>query len=195
MPFFDVIANIFVKAQGIIAILSFAVTLIALIIQQRRLIRAQKQQTYQRLELASNEVFRFSASHAGVLVHYQASQPDPSIDFQNMIVENSVADNHIFQTLNLFEMAVRFRHAGILEDDVFGSWVIWYHEMLESWYFRHIWPAIRPNYTKDMQRIFDGPVRDFDPRMDDAERREKFFAHVAKELDCPVVKRWLRDAA
>jgi hypothetical protein len=165
-----------------IASIGLVITLVLFAVQQGRVVKVQRQQTYQRLELASNELFRFTADNAGVLVHYQAPEQNPSIDFEKSIVENTVADNHIYQTLNLFEMAARLRHAKFFEDEIFGSWVIWYYEMLTSWYFRHKWLEIRPNYTKELRQIFDQPVDSFDPQAGDAERQKQFFAHVNKVL-------------
>jgi hypothetical protein len=181
------------KASEIIALLSILLTMGIFIFQQFRLVRVQKQQTYQRLELASNELFRFAASNAGVLVRYQPIEKDPSVGLTD--IERLVADNHIFQTLNLFEMAARLRQANFFEDEVFGSWVIWYYDLLQSWYFRETWKDIRPNYTTEMRLVFDGPIEKFDPRADEDERKRQFFAHVAKVLRCPRVKSWLDDMA
>jgi hypothetical protein len=196
MAFLEIVSGPSAGLQGLLAslgaIVSFLgllVTLLIFVRQQRRLEKVQKQDTYQRLELASNEVFRFTASNAAVLAGFGSMEKDPALEATE--VECMIADNHVFQTLNLFEMAARLRHANFFEDEVFGSWVIWYYDLLGSWYFRESWPDIRPNYTAEIRRVFDQPVRDFDPRVDDDQRRRQFFAHVAKELNCPRVKNWL----
>jgi hypothetical protein len=191
MQLVDVLAEVFTKAQGFITALGLIVTLFFSWRQQRRLVRVEQQQTYQRLELASNEVFRFTAANAQTLVAYQAPQPDPSIDFERAAAQNTVADNHIYQTLNLFEMAARLRKEEFFEDEIFASWVIWYYEMLESWYFRYKWPQIALNYTREMRLVFDEPVRAFDPKADDTRRVREFYTHVAKALNCPDVLRAL----
>lgn len=176
----------------VVGFFSFLLTLFIFIWQQVRLIRVQKQQTYQRLELASNELFRFLATHAAVLVGYTAKVRDPSLVVTDK--DRMIADSGIYQTVNLFEMAARLRRQNFFEDEVFGSWVIWYHELLTSWYFRSCWQEIRLNYTKEMRLVFDEPVARFDPAADDVESKQQFFAHVAKQLKSPVVKRWLQGA-
>jgi hypothetical protein len=179
-----------IASLGVVAsFLGLIVTLCVFAIQQRRLEKVRKQEIYQRLELASNDLFRFTAGNAPVLAAYGSMEKDPG--FEPTAADSMVADNHIFQTLNLFEMAARLRYAKVFEDEVFGSWVIWYYELLGSWYFRDSWTEIRPNYTSEIRRVFDRPVREFDPRMDDDQRRRQFFAHVARELGCPRVKTWL----
>ena len=183
----DIVASI----SLVITSLGLVITLVLFMVQQRRLVKVQKQQTYQRLELASNEVFRFTASNAGVLVRYQAMEHDPSIDFEKAIVENAIADNHIYQTLNLFEMAARLRKEDFFEDEIFVSWVIWYYEMLESWYFRIKWPEVRLNYTTEMRLVFDEPIRKFHLHANDSARGQQFFAHVAKVLEFTLEKKWL----
>lgn len=177
----------------VVALLSVAISVYIFSVQQRRLLSVEKQQTYQRLELASNELFRFAADNAGVLARFHTLEEDPSIGVTD--VERVIADNHIYQTLNLFEMAARFRQAKLFEDEIFGSWVIWYYSMLESWYFRQTWDDVRANYTSEIRRIFDRPIKNFDPRAGVAERKSEFFAHVAKELKCPRVRAWLDDLA
>jgi hypothetical protein len=186
------------KAQEIAAILGpviasigLIITLVIFMIQQRGLIRVQKRETYQRLELASNDVFRFTASHAAVLARYQTMKRDPSIDFAKTVADNTIADNYIYQTLNLFEMAARLRKDRFFEDEVFASWVIWYYELLTHWYFRDKWQEIEPNYTGEMRDVFDKAVRSFDSYDNDARRKREFFAHVARVLRCPDVERWL----
>jgi hypothetical protein len=178
------------NAEAIAGLIGALVALIIFFRQQRRLLDVEKQQTYQRLELASNELFRFAADNAAVLTRYM--KEESSADLTD--IEKTVADNHINQTLNLFEMAARLRRAKFFEDEIFGSWVIWYYEMLGSWYFRHKWPEIRPNYTSEMRLVFDEPIRNFDPNASDAERKQQFFAHVAKVLKCPIVRSWLVEA-
>jgi hypothetical protein len=192
MAFVEMISGlqgVFSSLGVIISFLGLLVTLFIFVKQQWRLERVQKQETYQRLELASNELFRFTANNAAVLCGYVSMEKDPA--FQLTETGSMVADNHIFQTLNLFEMAARLRQANFFEDEVFGSWVIWYYDLLGSWYFREAWSKIRPNYTLEMRRVFDKPVMEFDPQGDDGQRRRQFFAHVAKELNCPRVKNWL----
>lgn len=187
------ISDLSIRASEIIALLGILITLGIFLFQQFRLVKVQKQQTYQRLELASNELFRFGASHAGVLVRYQALEKDTSIVLTE--TERVVADSHIFQTLNLFEMAARLRRGNFFEDEVFGSWVVWYYDLLQSWYFRETWRTIRPNYTTEMRLVFDKPVESFDPQADNHVRKKQFFAHVAKVLHCPHAKNWLDDMA
>jgi hypothetical protein len=186
------------KVQDIAAILGLIVTtlglmitLIIFLIQQRQLVKVQKRDTYQRLELASNEVFRFAADNAAVLARYDGMKPDPSIDFEKTVVENAIADSYIYQTLNLFEMAARFRKDKFFDDEIFGSWVIWYYAVLGSWYFRRTWEETKHNYTSEMRRVFDRPAKQFDQEPDDAKRKRNFFAHVARELNCPLVRTWL----
>jgi hypothetical protein len=178
------------NAEAIAALIGVLVALVIFFRQQQQLLSVQRQQTYQRLELASNELFRFAADNAGVLARYV--KEEPSGDLTDL--EKAIADNHIYQTLNLFEMAARLRRAKFFEDEIFGSWVIWYYEMLGSWYFRRKWPEIRPNYTSEMRLVFDEPIRKFDPNASDAERKQQFFAHVARVLKCPLVRDWLVEA-
>lgn len=96
------------------------------------------------------------------------------------------------QTLNLFEMATRFRNKEIIEPLVFGSWVIWFYDTLVQWGFRNHWPDLRQNYTPDMRAIFNKFIAEFDPEEDEHERKRRFFNHVADLTRCPVIRTWLK---
>src|SRR5262245_47362107 len=94
---------------GMIALASYGVALINYLDQKNRDRVVQLAENYLRLELESNEVFRFEAANADVLFKYKQSaapadyKPDPR--------EETIADNYYLQQLNLFEIAARFRRA------------------------------------------------------------------------------------
>jgi hypothetical protein len=167
---------------------SVLVAVAALIWQQRRVIRSQRQEVYMRLEIASNEIFRFEAQYGRVLGPYQQLMKP---EFARTDEGDAVAINYCFQVLNLFEIIVRLFRAGEVERDVAGSWVAWQYEMLEQWYFRELWGDMRHNYTAELRAIFDQPIRVFDPEQDDDRRKHVFFRHVATALKAPAIAKWL----
>lgn len=177
-----------IEQADVIAIVGLIVTVIIFILQQRRANRLEKQENYLRLELASNDVFRFEAEHSARLAPYTAEYFDSStVDH----ADDTVAEAFFYMTLNLFEISVRFRKDLTIDKHVFGSWVVWYYDILCCGFFRRMWPDYRVNYTKDLREVFDHPVETFDIEMDDAERRQRFFNHVAVVLDCPIVQEWV----
>jgi hypothetical protein len=97
------------------------------------------------------------------------------------------------QTLNLFEMATRFRNKGIIEPEVFGSWVIWFYDTLIQWGFRDQWPDLRQNYTPDLRRVFNRFIAEFDAAENAQERKHRFFQHVASITRCSVIRNWLSE--
>jgi hypothetical protein len=173
---------------GLAGGLGVLVALLGLVWQQARLIRSQQRETYMRLELASIEVFRFEAANAAILGYYQGLV-DPG--GQRTEVADTVALNHYYQTLNLFEIIVRLTRAKEVDHEIFGSWVIWQHDLLCQWYFRDCWPQLRQNYTSELRAIFDRPVGQFDPGQDGEVRKMEFFHHVAATTNIPTVKKWL----
>lgn len=96
------------------------------------------------------------------------------------------------QTLNLFEMATRFRNKRIIEPIVFGTWVIWFYDTVVQWGFRDHWPDLRQNYTADLRAVFNKFVAEFDPAEDNEQRKRRFYAHVAAVThNCHIVRNWL----
>ena len=105
---------------------------------------------------------------------------------------DGVADNFFLQQLNLFEIAARFRREKAFAEAIFGSWVIWFHDVHNSWWFRARWNEdYRDNYTKDLREIFDDPVKNYDPAAAPIQRKRAFFAHASKVFNCPVILKWL----
>ncbi|MBB5519127.1 hypothetical protein [Amphiplicatus metriothermophilus] len=176
------------QVESIAAIAGLIITLIVFTVRQHAVHVAAVRDTYMKLELSSNEIFRFEADKAAILAPYHAAScpalaRSPECDL--------IAENFYLQQLNLFEVSVRFRKNGVMEKSVFGSWVAWYYEVLTSWHFRELWPDLRLHYTPELRAIFDDPVATFDEKADDGPRRRAFFAHVAKVLKCRIIRDWL----
>ncbi len=195
-------ANWIAAAAAIVAFLSFLGAWASFHRQAERDRRVELQENYLRLELASNELFRYEAEHGGVLAAYKLSQMPP--DFRPDAASDSIADNFFLQQLNLFEIAARFRRDDVFARNIFGSWVIWYHDVATSWYFRQNWMRnYSDNYTIDLLNIFhpmigyfEREIGDADLSSDDNDARAQafkrvFFEHVAKVFDCNVVLDWL----
>jgi hypothetical protein len=181
----------------------------------------QRKEVYQRLELASNDLFGFEAEHAEALERFRDMD---RMDWKFTPVELAALDDWVAfvegehgreiearspgalrqleadwrktrkyfeKALNLFEMATRLRKARVLEADVFGSWTIWFYETLCEWGFRKHWDNIKQNYTGELRGIFDYFVLHFDPASDDSTRKRAFFGHVARLFKCEVIASWL----
>ena len=131
-----------------------------------------------------------------------ASEIDPSPAFleafRSLEEDIRITRKYYEKTLNMFEVSTRFRREGIVEDAVFGSWVIWYYDTCQEWAFRWMWPKLRKNYMKELRGIFDFPAEYFDFESSSPETLNRlehdFFAHVARFLPCKVVASWLKDA-
>jgi hypothetical protein len=190
---------------GLIALASYAVALMNYLDQKNRDRIVQLAENYLRLELESNEVFRFEAANAGALLKYkQSAMP---ADYKSDPLEETIADNYYLQQLNLFEIAARFRRAAAFDKAVFGSWVAWYYDVTTSWWFRRRWgESYADNYTNDLFMVFEPMTRRFeqeigaralsedgsDPRA--ASLKQAFYRHVSGVFGCKIVLEWLTRA-
>ena len=156
----------------IVAALTLLLAFISFNMQKSRERRVELQENYLRLELESNEVFRFEAAHGKVLEDYKEFERPgdwetrwdaaPGADEAAIAAKaaeraevESIVDNFYLQQLNLFEIAARFRRDNVFADHIFGSWVIWYHDAARSWWFRDKWTReYSDNYTSDLYYIF-----------------------------------------
>lgn len=206
--------------QALFTLAGIVVATVTFAFQQNQANALQRKEVYQRLELASNDLFRFEAEHAATIGRFRDLTPskvkftqterrilgdwsryeegreldddaDARTAFLALDAARSIIRKCYEQTLNLFEMAARLRAARIVEPDVFGSWVVWLYECHCEWAFRDAWPGLKLNYTAQLRQVFDDPVRRFDPAEDDDARRRRFFRHVAQLYRCRVVEDWL----
>ncbi|WP_281302276.1 MULTISPECIES: GNAT family N-acetyltransferase [unclassified Iodidimonas] len=167
------------NVQGWLILAGLFLTLITFIIQTRLANRTRLGEIYQELEVASNDVFRFEAEHADRLAPFlNETPPAQALPASDRLI----ADNRLFQILNLFEIATRFRRKRFFEPDVYASWVAWQFDLLQNWHFRAVWPTICDNYTSDLRQIFDQPVADHDDDVPYAQQKAGFYLHVAKTM-------------
>lgn len=189
-------------------------------IQQRRAVKNQRHEIYQRLELASNDLFSFDAKHADVLEKFLDRMPqrdkfgkifehfdeiqagadreaiDPTLrgEYEKLKRDMYITRKYYEKTINLFEMATHFRHDKIIERSVYASWVIWFFDICMQWAFRSMWPDLKKNYSKQLRAIFEYPLAHFDFEHDDVVNLEKkFFEHVGSLMSCKEIIKWLED--
>jgi hypothetical protein len=195
-----------IGTTDLIAIVAATVALGAFFIsrlQRRDAVRVEKSNAYLSLEVASSDIFRYEAENFDRLAPYQEiyASPSDALALKQSDEENAIiASNLYFQTLNLFEVCTRFRRQEVIEHEVFASWVTWFYDTLDDWYFRDQWPDLRGNYTRDIRNIFDIGVQIFTQMRvesgherydihDDARRRE-FFRVVSEVMECEEIAGW-----
>ena len=158
--------------------------------------RVEKSTAYLQLEVHSSEAFRFAAEHCEVMRPYESTNPPvPAPKRQCRAAETT--RQYYFQCLNLFEVCSNFRRHGVIEKQVYASWVSWFHEVLDQWYFRELWlDGMRDNYTRDVRHIFDMGVQIYSQESDPEARRQAFYRAVSHALGgCEVIDKWLDELA
>lgn len=108
----------------------------------------------------------------------------------------------VCQELNLFEIAISFYRDGQITDELFATWVSWFHELGTSKRFGGYWVDLRTHYKFEMQQILDAAQKrlakrpqDFD-RLGESERKaivrqelRDFHADVGELFDNPAILR------
>lgn len=173
-------------AGWMVALLSLLVAGVSLRISGAQFARAQTREndvrvatSYMQLELASSDIFRFTAEHAELLrlVRGPGGPRIPARD-PRFATACEVLRNLYYQTLNLFEVCSRLRRDEVVPPAVFASWVAWFIELIEDRYFREHWEAIRANYTDDVRVIMDVGC-DLYTRLPEDDFEDAFYLAVA----------------
>ncbi|MBV6489473.1 MAG: hypothetical protein H3C55_04100 [Pseudorhodoplanes sp.] len=156
--------------------------------------KTSRQQIYQTLELESVQLFRFECEHPELVEPLWISSLDEAGRRRNLsdteldLLEYRLTQ-HICQTLNLFEIACRFRKQKIMEPEVFGSWMIWMLELCTRLEFRNHWKGeqrsgtrVELNYVAELRDIINAGIHfsaECEGEYDDDDRRRSFFKYVA----------------
>jgi hypothetical protein len=176
---------------ALIVVLGFLLTWL----RDRRSIRVEKSAAYLQLETQSSEAFRYAAGHGQEMKPFEPRvAPKPRLNRESKGAE--ITRQYYFQCLNLFEVCSNFRRKGVIEKEVYASWVAWFHELLDQWYFRELWQAeMRDNYTPDVRAIFDLGVAIYAQHAkagEDDLRKREFYKAVSHLLGgCSVIDTWL----
>jgi hypothetical protein len=176
-----------------LSLLSLVVSLTTYFFTEAREQRVEKSAAYLDLEVQSGVAFQYAATNAELMDPLRKPERPSNLpkgaDFRRAC---EATLNLYFQSLNLFEVCARFRRQRIIEPEVFASWVAWFHEIQEDWYFREMWAAdIRSNYTDDVRQIFDVGCAIFKSPLPEKRRRQAFYAAVADIMDCSVIRGWM----
>lgn len=157
----------------------------------RRDDRIEKSSAYLQLEVHSSEAFRYAAENSAAMKPFEASQR-PSRRPRDDSKGAAITRQYYFQCLNLFEVCSNFRRNQVVDKHVYASWVAWFHEVLDQWYFRELWAGeMRENYTPDVRHIFDLGLQVY-ALHDDPEVRRREFYRVVSHLfgGCPIIEQW-----
>lgn len=177
--------NLLALAAIGLSILSLSISLLTYYWSERREHRVEKSSAYLNLEVNSSEVFKYAAERAELMKPFRCESPPPNLRARTDYEEGcEVTLNLYFQSLNLFEVCARFRRQGIIEPQVFASWVAWFYELLDDWYFREVWKKeLRANYTRDVRAIFDVGCQIFAEGAAGLDHEEAFYQAVADIME------------
>ncbi len=186
-----------IGANEVIALLALMFSLTALILSWlsfKRESRVEKSSAYLDLETYSSQLFQYEATHAKAMEPFRREKRPRNFDIAKHANSAKITDQCYYQALNLFEVASNFRKKDIVDHAVFASWVAWFYEVANDWYFREQWPDMRENYTEDVRNIFDLGSAIFADEALAGIRQEAFFQAVALSIDtegCTEIQNWL----
>lgn len=164
-------------------IVATATFIIAQAIQRNRDRDVARRGIYEKLELASIELFRFEADHIDLIRPvWEEETPIPPKDSAEYIATL----NYVCQILNLFELSIKFRKDGTMPEDVFGSWVAWFFLLVKSPGFPEIWEDARGNYLPMLRNIMDGGIRIVDGESDPAKQEVRFYDYLSYLLKIDI---------
>lgn len=171
-----------------ISILAAVLTFItAQAIEKRKDRRQANRNSYQQLEFAAIDLFRFEAENIDLIRPvWETGKEIPNRNTAEFVV----LMNYVCQILNLFEMALRFRRENILHPEVFGTWISWFRLLISSKGFRAIWKSVRMDYLPELREIMDGGIQIAEEETKEDQIEERFDKLVSSILKCGKISNW-----
>lgn len=175
--------------QAISIIIAALTFVIAQAFEKKKDRKQANRESYQQLEFASIDLFRFEAENIDLI--RPIWEDDKEIPGRNT-AEYIVLMNYVCQMLNLFEMALRFRKDKTLLPEVFGTWIAWFQLLICSPGFRIIWKDVRMDYLPELREIMDGGIQIAQKETDEDQIEEKFYLLVSSILKCDKISNWIK---
>lgn len=145
------------------------------------------QELYQRLELASIELFRFQ----GEQIELIAPLVDPLKEIPEEPARRDAFDNYICQHLNLFELAIFYVKKDILNQVIFSSWVAWFFNISQAPGFERAWKEdLRHHYINELGDIFNEGLFLTKLPLTQDERRMAFYVFTGQRLNIDMLRNW-----
>lgn len=145
-------------------------------------------QSYQRLELASIELFHFEADKPEICLSLHQTTPikfdelDSKPESQILKIELTA---YITQILNLLEMAVEYRATHVLPKEIFVTWVEWIFETCCYATFQCNWESeFKEHYSERLREVIDKGIdlAPYNMEYDRDEARNGFYRYVAAKF-------------
>lgn len=157
-------------------------------IEKRKDRKQANRESYQQLEFASIDLFRFEAENIDLIRPiWEEGIEIPSRNTAEYIV----LMNYTCQMLNLFEMALKFRKEKTLLPEVFGTWIAWFKLLIYSPGFRKIWINVRMDYLPELREIMDGGLLIAQKENDEDRFEEKFYQFVSSIIKRKTFTKWV----
>lgn len=157
-------------------VVATATFIIAQAVQRNRDRAVARRGIYEKLELASIELFRFEADHIELIRPvWEEKTPLP----HKGTAEYMATLNYVCQMLNLFELSIQFRKDGTMPEDVFSSWMAWMFMVVKAPGFPELWEDARSNYLPRLRNIMDGGIRIVDAEPDPVIQENQFNQYLA----------------
>jgi len=167
---------------------------LAILIGIRERTRQEQVETYQKLEFASIDLFRWEIEHLDLVRRFR---DDPSKDPPRPQRDGTTFDasgeeyaltQYGCQVMNLFEVALRLHEEGTMPREVLGSWAIWMWDFITTHSFARFWAENRENYVNDVRQLFDSAVTLDAPK----DNPEPFFHLMGGLFDSEILADWYR---
>ena len=132
----------------IIQLVSIVVGIIVFVVSSHMTRNITKREVYQRLELASIDLFRFEMGKNKTAWRlYDSSFSVSTVGKDSQ--EGQEVLNHVTQLLNLFEMCVELRNDKIVDNKIFSTWLKWIFEIASLDNFQYLWKENLHNHYTD----------------------------------------------
>jgi hypothetical protein len=111
--------------------------------------RLQRRRIYLDLEFEASRIFRLCIDHPEIVVYIETKSNAATPEVREKTYW------YVCQVLNAFELMISFRNERMVANDLFATWVSWFHELGTAAGFDEFWRSERLmfHYKSDLQKI------------------------------------------
>jgi hypothetical protein len=113
--------------------------------------KLQRRRVYMDLEFESARIFRTCVDHPEIVNYLEGASGDANPEVSEKVYW------HVCQVLNTFELMIALYKEGMVQIDVFSTWVSWFHELGTAQRFGDFWDkrGLSFHYKIELQEIMD----------------------------------------
>lgn len=168
----------FSEAVAILQIVTILIAVMLYLTESEREKTIARREIYQKLELASINLFKLEVEKKDVIFKLYSDHKDIlQKDTEDFFAVNA----YVCSIMTLFEMIIEFKKDKIVDTQIFLSWARWFWDTATAANFNKVWEEIKMNYVGSLRETIDAGLKYAE---DNKEYNDFMVGFIAERFKC-----------